>query len=148
MVMLITSAMIDFARAGRERREMIRHRLLVGLITASIAVTVIAQVRSIASVGIFTRPPRAWDARCPANLQFVATINANRWPVMVSYRWERSDGATMPTRRVDVRSAHQRVSDNWRLGRHGDRLTVWERLHVVAPTNVSSADARVNVICR
>ena len=127
---------------------MIRHRILVGLITAAVAVTVIAQVRSIGSVGIFTRPSRIWEAPCPANLEFVGTINANRWPIWVNYRWERSDGATMATQRVQMRSAHQRVTDSWRLGRRGEHIIVWERLHVVAPTNVFSSQGRVNVICR
>ena len=113
-----------------------------------VATLLLAQSRSIGSVGIFTRPPRVWDGRCPADLQFIGTVNANRWPVWIDYRWERSDGAAAGRRRMEVRSAHQRVSDTWRLGRNGQRLVVWERLHVLAPTNVMSREARVNVICR
>ena len=127
---------------------MTRRWIVCGIALLILATTLLAQQRSIASVGIFSRPPRVWDGQCPADLQFVATINANRWPVWVNYRWERSDGAMSNVRRVEVRGEHQRVSETWRLGRFGDRLTVWERLHVLAPTNVSSAEAHVRVICR
>ena len=121
--------------------------ILIGLLAAAASTVLVAQPRSIASVRIFARPA-AWSGRCPADLHFYATINANRWPVRVMVQWERSDGAVGTRRQIEVRGPHQRVGESWRLGRLGQRMEVWERLHVLAPTNIVSAPARVRVVCR
>ena len=122
-----------------------RHRVLVAGLAAFVAVAAIAA--TVTRVGIAARP-RSYAGPCPATLVFTGTIHVNRWPVMVEYQWERSDGAASRRRRMQVRASGQGVRDNWTLGRGRERLRVWERLHVLAPTNMVSPTAQVNVTCR
>ncbi len=69
-------------------------------------------------------------------------------PAHVTYQWERSDGAHGPRQEVEIDSAGRGVSDTWELGGPGMHKVVWERLHVLAPTGISSPEARVKVECR
>ena len=92
--------------------------------------------------------PRAFNGACPATLEFIATIFVNRYPIVAEYQWERSDGAVSGRRRVNIRSRGQGVRENWTLGRGRASLHVWERLHVLAPTNILSPVAPVTVNCR
>ena len=120
-------------------------RFIAGILVTLVFAPLLA--RTIEGVGIFSTP-RDWSAPCPADLKFVGTINASRWPVRVEYRWERSDGAVSARRFIEVRSQHQRVTETWRLGRYRQHMVVWERLHVLAPTNIKSGQALVTVNCR
>lgn len=107
----------------------------------------LAQPRTVASVRIVAKP-RAYVGHCPATLEFIATIRVSRHPVRVEYQWERSDGGRGPREVIEIRSAGQGVTDTWTLGGPGQRRVVWERLHVLAPTGISSPQARVRIDCR
>src|SRR5438105_1477597 len=105
------------------------------------------QEHTVTRVGIVANP-RIFNGACPAQIRFTATIMVSRHPVAVSYQWERSDGASGRREQVQIRSAGQGVSTTWRLGAAGQHLTVWEKLHVLAPTGITSDSAPVRINCR
>jgi hypothetical protein len=121
-------------------------KVLVLVVLLLVPALALAQ-RTVTRVGIVAQP-RAWDGPCPADIQFIATIHVSHFPTWVEYQWERSDGAKGPRRRVEIRSAGRGVSDVWRLGGKRQRLRIWERLHVLAPTGIDSPEARVTINCR
>lgn len=106
-----------------------------------------AQHRTVTRVGIVAKP-KSYTGTCPATLEFIATIHVSHHPVRVEYQWERSDGGRGRREVVEIRSAGQGITDSWTLGRNGERRVVWERLHVLAPTGISSPEARVRLDCR
>ncbi len=120
-------------------------RRLLPLIVLALAIPVHAQ--TVTRVGVVAKP-QVWTGRCPAPLEFIGTIHVSRYPVRVTYVWERSDGAVGPRQSVEIRSAGRGVSDTWQLGARGEHLRVWEQLHVIAPSNVRSPRAAVRVNCR
>ncbi len=111
------------------------------------AVSLFAQVHTVSRVAIVAKP-KVYTGPCPADLQFIATIFVNRYPVNVTYQWERSDRAVGARKTITIRSAGQGVYETWHLGSGGQRLNVWERLHVVAPTNITSPPGQATVNCR
>src|SRR5262249_49776799 len=112
----------------------------------TLAVGLAAAERTVTRVAIVARPA-TYTGPCPATLQFTATIFVSH-PSFVEYQWERSDGARGERRRIDIRSAGQGVTDTWRLGAGHQTKVVWERLHVLAPTGISSPEAHVRLSCR
>lgn len=110
-------------------------------------IAVVAQ-RTVTGVSIVARPA-VYNGPCPATIQFISTIRVSRFPVMVDYRWERSDGAIGPRRKVRINSAGRGVTDTWTLGSsRGQHFRIWERLHVLAPTGIQSQGQVVTVNCR
>lgn len=91
--------------------------------------------------------PKNYHGPCPTTVEFVGTIFVSH-PSKVEYRWERSDGAMGSRQFVDIRSAGQGVTDTWRLGTPHKDLDGWVRLHVLAPTGITSNDATFEVHCR
>lgn len=120
-------------------------RLFLVAVLALASMPLAAQ--TVTDVRIVARP-RVYNGPCPATIQFTATIFVSHHPVAVEYRWERSDGARGPRRRVVIRSAGQGVRESWTLGRGRERLQIWQRLHVLAPTGISSPNQVVRVNCR
>ena len=121
-------------------------KVLAVLVLLLLPAVTLAQ-HTVTRVGVVAKP-RVWDGPCPADLEFIATIHVSRFPTFVEYQWERSDGAKGPRRRVEILSAGRGVSDTWHLGGRRGRRVVWERLHVLAPTGITSPEARVTVTCR
>ncbi len=117
------------------------------LALVAVAFAAFAQQRTVTRVGIVAKP-RSYAGRCPTTLEFIATIHVSRHPARVEYEWERSDGGRGRREVIEIRSAGQGVTDTWTLGRGGERRVVWERLHVLAPTGISSPQARVRLDCR
>lgn len=91
--------------------------------------------------------PKSFTGDCPAQLKFTGTIFVSRHPVTVSYQWERSDGGKGPRQTVTINAAGEGVSDTWTLGSKGAHLTVSQKLHVLAPTGITSAPATAKVNC-
>jgi hypothetical protein len=120
--------------------------VLIVLAIVSAAVPLVSQMRTVSRVGIVARP-RLYRGPCPANIEFVATIFVTHHPVWVSYRWERSDGAIGPRQRTEIRSAGQGISTTWNIGGRHRHLQIWERLHVLAPTGITSPPATVRLNC-
>jgi len=92
--------------------------------------------------------PKSWNAPCPATLKFTGTIFVSHHPATVTYRWERSDGATGQVQTLTINAAGQGVSETWQLGAGKQHLKVWEKLHVLTPTGISSNQAAVQVNCK
>lgn len=111
------------------------------LIAAAVQAQTVTHARAAAK-------PKHFNGRCPAEIKFIGTIQVSRHPVEVEYVWERSDGARSERHRVVIRSAGQNVNEYWTLGDRGQRLRVWEQLHVLAPTNIRSPRVPVRVNCR
>ena len=120
-------------------------RRFLAVLVLLIAAT--AQGQTVTRVGVVAKP-KNFHGRCPAEIQFIGTIRVSRHPVEVEYVWERSDGARGERHSVVIRSAGQAVNEYWTLGQHGQRMQVWEQLHVLAPTNIRSARIPVRVNCR
>jgi hypothetical protein len=114
---------------------------------AALSLAAYAEVHTVTRVGIVAKP-KVYRGDCPATLEWIATIHVSRHPVKVTYQWERSDGAHGPRQEVEINAAGMGVSDTWQLGAPGMHKTVWERLHVLAPTGISSPTAPVKVDCR
>jgi hypothetical protein len=84
---------------------------------------------------------------------FSATITVDL-PVKVTFRWERSDGAVGPTETVAINGRTSEVksyttSTSWEL-RHppGQSFRATQRLHVLAPNEMTSNDAEVVINCQ
>jgi len=106
-----------------------------------------AQEHTVTKVGIVAKPAQ-YVGSCPAKIRFIATIFVSRHPVKVRYQWERSDGAKSPPEEVEITSAGRGVETTWTLGAGHEHKTVSERLHVLAPTGISSEFATASVQCR
>jgi hypothetical protein len=111
------------------------------------ALPVAAQVHTVQRVAIVAKPNH-YRGSCPAEIEFIATIFVNRYPVWVEYQWERSDGGRGQRERVEITSAGRGVSTRWTLGAQGQNKVVWQKLHVLAPTGISSPAANVRIECR
>ena len=120
-------------------------RRLLSLFVIAIAIN--AHAQTVTRVGVVAKP-QVYTGPCPATLQFIGTILVCRHPVWVTYEWVRSDGATGPRERVEITSAGRGVTTTWKLGTRGEHIHLWEQLHVLAPTNVRSPRAAVQVNCR
>jgi hypothetical protein len=93
--------------------------------------------------------PDKYSGDCPAALEFVGTIKVSKFPVTVEYLWERSNRSRTQVRRIQVRSAVQKITDEWSVGgAPGAPLKVWEKLTILSPSNVSSALAKASVSCK
>ena len=115
--------------------------LLTGVPIAAAAPATITRIDVVAK-------PAAYIGKCPANISFIATVHVSRWPVVIQYQWERSDGTRSRRERVEIAGARHSLTDLRRIGARRQRLRIWERLHVLAPSDVTSRQARVIVRCR
>jgi len=91
--------------------------------------------------------PRSYSGSCPAKIGWKATIHISNPPVQVEYRWERSDGAKGPMRKVTITDKTADVTDTWQLGGSGSHLNVWEKVHVISPVDKTSGFAPVRITC-
>jgi hypothetical protein len=125
------------------RRSVVRFALVVALAVA-VGIPAFSQERTVTKVAIVAKP-QVYTGPCPAALQFIATVFVSHHPVWIDYRWERSDGAMGPRTRLEIGSAGQGIYTTWTLSKGG---TFWERLHVLAPTGISSPQGTAHVNCR
>ena len=91
--------------------------------------------------------PRSYSGSCPAKIGWKATIHVSNPPVQVEYRWERSDGAKSPTRKLTITEKTADVTETWQLGGSGAHLNVWEKVHVLSPVDKTSGFAPVRITC-
>jgi hypothetical protein len=82
--------------------------------------------------------------RCPTTVDFRGSITTNSRGV-VRYTFERSDGATGPVYTLLFTSAGTKaVSTTWTLGRS---YSGYQKLKVISPNSLESAEARFNLNC-
>ena len=101
---------------------------------------------AVSVVGVVAVPAH-YEGACPAALEFVGTLKLQKFPVTVEYLWQRSDGSRTQVRRIQARSARQKITDEWEIGGAPGRMEVWERLTILSPAQISSAIAEASVNC-
>ena len=115
--------------------------LILCCASAAIAKEIVTSVKVIAV-------PADYAGACPAALEFVGTVKVSKHPVTVEYLWERSNGSRTQPRRIQIRSAVQKITDEWAIGGAPGTLKVWEKLTILSPSTISSATAKASVNCR
>ena len=105
-----------------------------------------SQERTVTEVKAIAKP-KEYRGPCPVSIEFIAPIFVSHHPARVTYQWERSDGAKGPRETIDIRSAGQGVSTTWNFSKPRSEFNGWERLHVLAPTGITSNDAVFHVRC-
>jgi len=87
--------------------------------------------------------PNIYSGVCPTTVNFLATITASG-PGVVTYRWERSDGAIAPVQSLTFAGAGAlMVSTSWTRGGG----TGWQRLHVLTPNDGQSGQINFTLTC-
>ena len=98
---------------------------------------------AVTSVTASVSPP-AFIGACPHLFTFSAIISVNG-PGTVTYKWERSDGASAPVQSLTfVAAGSQVVTDSWDLGTAGSK---WERVRILTPNSTVSNDAVFALTC-
>jgi hypothetical protein len=81
-------------------------------------------------------------SKCPYQIHFKGQVQVDR-PTKITYRWERSDGAVLPTQTFDVKTAGTMVevtpTDAWGVGMNGRLFRGAETFHVLTPSDVSTS---------
>lgn len=94
---------------------------------------------------VVTVSPSTYSGGCPKTFQFAARITANA-PGTVTYKWERSDGASSsPQTAVLTAAGVQIVRSSWELSQAS--FSGWERLHILAPNDLTSNKAAFTLNC-
>jgi hypothetical protein len=89
--------------------------------------------------------PTTYNGGCPKTFNFSAVINVSG-PGTVTYKWERSDGATSASKTIAFSTASsQTVASSWTLGLPS--YSGWQRVHVLAPNDVTSNNAPFTLTC-
>lgn len=108
--------------------------------------------------------PRTYAGNCPAVVEFVGHITVTVAGTVVAYQWERSNGTTGKVLHAQIGKARMPAtppdtakrsniteavtSDKWRLALPGKSGQYWETLHILAPFDIRSMAASVDVVCR
>ena len=128
-------------------RRALSAALALGLLAAVVPAPAASSTRTVTKVAAVVNP-KSWNAPCPATLKFTGTIFVSHHPATVTYRWERSDGAQGQVQTLTINASGEGVTDTWTLGAGKEHKRVWEKLHVLTPTGVSSNAASIQVNCR
>lgn len=111
-------------------------------VTVNFAVTGVTAAVDVASASVTCGTTKTFN--------FSAIIAANA-PGTVTYKWERSDGASQATASSVTFAAagSQTVSTTWTLGPGATPATVngWERVHILTPNDVTSNQAGFTLTC-
>lgn len=87
--------------------------------------------------------PATYTGPCPKAVNFSALIGASG-PGVVTYKWERSDGANAPVESVTFTAAGTKtVTTSWTRGGG----TGWQRLHILTPDDVVSGQLSFTLTC-
>lgn len=108
--------------------------------------------------------PRQYAGNCPAAIEFIGHVTVTVAGTRVDYQWERSNGTSgkvlhgqigAPAAGAAPRDTAKPatitapvVSDHWRVALPGRGGQFWEKLHILAPVDLRSAAALVDVDCR
>jgi serine/threonine-protein kinase len=89
--------------------------------------------------------PAAFKGVCPQQFEFSALVTVNQ-PGTLSYRWERSDGASGSTQNLDFNAAEltKTVKITWKLGTAGSH---WMAFHILTPFSLLSNQAIFTLTC-
>jgi hypothetical protein len=80
-------------------------------------------------------------SKCPFRIQFRGEVTVDK-PTKITYRWERSDGTSLPTQTFEVKKAGEPVDvippDVWTVGASGQLFRGAEIFHVMTPSDQST----------
>jgi hypothetical protein len=100
---------------------------------------------SVTEVTTSVYPPRTLSGYCPKTYQFSGSIDCNGAGT-VTYRWEKSDGTTMPVQSLAFTGpGSKNISNTWELSKSG---SYWQRIHVLTPNDKISNQATCTVDCK
>ncbi|WP_146101506.1 hypothetical protein [Rhodopila globiformis] len=123
-------------------------RFICAAVLAACVIGPSALAQSAINTVVAVANPRHYEGRCPASIAFVATISVNQ-PTKVSYRWERSDGATGRVETAVIRGRGHGVTTTWTLSRRrGETFKGAQTLHLLSPGNLRSNPAEFTLVCR
>jgi hypothetical protein len=91
--------------------------------------------------------PATFRGTCPTRIKFTGAIEVSAYPATVQYRWERSDGGTMPKHTLTIRGRGMGVNETWDLGGTGTH-DIWMKIHVLSPNDIVSDPAKAKVVCK
>lgn len=118
------------------------------LSTSATAIFAAPEAKGVITSVSAVAQPASYSGDCPAPLEFVGTIKVSKFPTVVEYLWERSNGTRTQGRRIQVRSGVQKITDEWGVGGAPGTMHVWERLKILSPATLSSAMAKATVSCK
>ena len=157
------------------RRSTPRHRLAhkarmaayVSLAVGSASLVPAGRLPSQSTGGVLPAAaafPRTYEGNCPAAIEFVGHVTVTVPGTRVDYQWERSNGTAGKVLHTQIGKAPvpgtppdtaQRsnvteavASDKWRLALPGKSGQYSETLHILAPFDIRSSAALVDVVCR
>ena len=107
-----------------------------------------AQAHLLVSRVAVAAKPATYTGPCPTTVEFSATVFASKIPLEIDYRWERSDGGIGVKQHIAMEDHTLVVTDTWNLGKRGDRVAAWEKLHVLTPNEMSSPPGHVVLACQ
>lgn len=111
--------------------------------TPTLTVTPTVYSFTVSDVAVSVNPP-SYSGDCPGNFVFTGVITANG-PGAVTYQWERSDGAASTEQTLNFSAAgSQNVTSEWSLFADASG---WERLHILSPIDLTSAQASFTMTC-
>jgi dipeptidyl aminopeptidase/acylaminoacyl peptidase len=89
--------------------------------------------------------PAVFKGVCPQQFEFSALVTVNQ-PGTLSYRWERSDGASGPTQNLDFSATEltKTTKITWKLGAAGSH---WMAFHILTPFSLLSNQAIFTLTC-
>jgi hypothetical protein len=133
-------------------------------IAAALLVLTAAPLRAQAVLPTASAFPRTYAGNCPRSIEFVGHILVTIPGTRVDYQWERSNGTKgkvlhaqigkpVPagTPRDTMKSPNVTepvTSDKWYVGLPSEGGRFWEKLHILAPFDIYSPPALVDVECR
>lgn len=83
---------------------------------------------------------------CPTTFNFTANITTNA-AGSVTYKWERSDGASGTTETLVFTGAQTKtVETTWSIG-NDEPPSKWEKVHILTPNDISSNQATFTLNC-
>jgi len=93
--------------------------------------------------------PAQYAGPCPGHFKMKGRITVSA-PGVVTYRWQRSDGAMGPVETLTATAPGvQEVETSWALGDQRDlEFAGWEKLMVLTPVPMESEPARFQMTCR
>lgn len=91
--------------------------------------------------------PQQYEGLSPATIWFYAAVIVNKYPVSLTYQWERSDGAKSRPQTVVVTGPVQGITTTWTFGAPGESYQVWQKLHILAPADIVSEPGQAIVNC-
>jgi hypothetical protein len=137
--------------------------ILSGVLAGALALTA-APLNAQAVLPTASAFPRTYAGNCPRSIEFVGHILVTIPGTRVDYQWERSNGTKGKVLHAQIGQplppgaprdtmkspnvTEPVTSDRWFVGLPSEGGRFWEKLHILAPFDIYSPAALVDVECR